>query len=75
MLSSRVKISCFGSKSHLVFHWCLYNKVTICLLLRSKGLSLKNDHTQIHDKYNVRVRVNKNSSPSVSFFQLKREEN
>ena len=25
MLSSRVKISCFRAKSHLVFHWCLYN--------------------------------------------------
>ena len=26
MLSSRVKISCFRTKAHLVFHWCLYNK-------------------------------------------------
>ena len=23
---SRVKISCFRAKAHLVFHWCLYNK-------------------------------------------------
>ena len=21
-----VKISCFHTKAHLVFHWCLYNK-------------------------------------------------
>ena len=26
MLFSRVKISCFRVKAHLVFHWCLYNK-------------------------------------------------
>ena len=26
MLFSRVKISCFRAKAHLVFHWCLYNK-------------------------------------------------
>ena len=24
---SRVKISCFRAKAHLVFHWCLYNKL------------------------------------------------
>ena len=28
MLFSRVKISCFCVKAHLVFHWCLYNKNT-----------------------------------------------
>ena len=26
MLFSRVKISCFRAKAHLVFHWCLHNK-------------------------------------------------
>ena len=26
MLFSHLKISCFGAKAHLVFHWCLYNK-------------------------------------------------
>ena len=26
MLFSRVKISSFRAKAHLVFHWCLYNK-------------------------------------------------
>ena len=26
LLFSRVKISCFRTKAHLVFHWCLYNK-------------------------------------------------
>ena len=29
MLFSHVKISSFCTKAHLVFHWCLYNKVTI----------------------------------------------
>ena len=27
MLFSRVKISCFRAKAHLVFHWCLNNKL------------------------------------------------
>ena len=27
MLFSRVKISCFRAKAHLVFHWCLYHKL------------------------------------------------
>ena len=26
VIFSRVKISCFHVKAHLVFHWCLYNK-------------------------------------------------
>ena len=30
-LFSRVKISCFRAKAHLVFHWCLYNKVLFVL--------------------------------------------
>ena len=27
MLFSHVEISCFLTKAHLVFHWCLYNKL------------------------------------------------
>ena len=30
-LFSRVKISRFRAKAHLVFHWCLYNKVLFVL--------------------------------------------
>ena len=26
-LNERVKISSFRAKAHLVFHWCLYNKI------------------------------------------------
>ena len=26
LLFSRVKISCFHAKAHLVFYWCFYNK-------------------------------------------------
>ena len=33
MLFSRVKISCFRAKSHLVFHWCFFNKETCVFLL------------------------------------------
>ena len=32
MLFSRVKISCFRAKAHLVFHWCLYNKLVYDLI-------------------------------------------
>ena len=31
MLFSHVKISSFRAKSHLLFHWCLYNKVIYSL--------------------------------------------
>ena len=27
MLISHMKISCLSKKAHLVFHWCLYNKL------------------------------------------------
>ena len=30
MLFSRVKVSCFPVEAHLVFHWCLYNKIRYC---------------------------------------------
>ena len=30
-LFSRVNISCFRAKAHLVFHWCLYNNVLFVL--------------------------------------------
>ena len=32
MLFSRVKISCFRAKAHLVFHWCLYNNYILPIL-------------------------------------------
>ena len=31
-LFSCVKISCFFTKAHLVYHWCLYNKKSIFLV-------------------------------------------
>ena len=33
MLFSRVKMSCFRAKAHLVFHWCLYSKKRILSIL------------------------------------------
>ena len=33
MLFSHVKISSFRAKAHLVFHWCLYNKLSYFPLL------------------------------------------
>ena len=45
MLFSRVKISRFRAKAHLVFHWCLYNNVNYYTLyshyLYSNWLSLR----------------------------------
>ena len=29
MLFSHVKISSFHAKAHLVFHWCLYNNISL----------------------------------------------
>ena len=29
VIFSRVKISSFRAKAHLVFHWCLYNKIML----------------------------------------------
>ena len=30
IFSTRVKVSCFPVEAHLVFHWCLYNKIRYC---------------------------------------------
>ena len=30
VIFSHVKISSFRVKAHLVFHWCLYNKIVYC---------------------------------------------
>ena len=30
VIFSHVKISSFRAKAHLVFHWCLYNKLEYC---------------------------------------------
>ena len=35
MLFSRLKISCFRAKAHLVSHWCLYNRTTFSSYLTS----------------------------------------
>ena len=36
VICSRVKISSFRGKAHLVFHWCLYNKVIYLILIRNR---------------------------------------
>ena len=36
MLSSRVKISYFRTKAHLVFQWCLYNKMVFVIVRQHK---------------------------------------
>ena len=36
MLSSHVKISCFRTKAHLVFHWCMYNKMVFVIVRQHK---------------------------------------
>lgn len=37
MLFSRVKIRGFRPKNHLVFYWCLYNKMIIIMIIIMKG--------------------------------------
>ena len=39
MLFSRVKMSCFCAKAHLVFHSCLYNKLYYYIILLLKQLA------------------------------------
>ena len=38
VIFSRVKIPCFRAKAHLVFHWCLYNKMRNQMFLKYKTL-------------------------------------
>ena len=37
MLFSHVKISSFREKTHLLFHWCLYNKKKSRVLIGSRN--------------------------------------
>ena len=37
MLFSHVKISSFRAKAHLVFHWCLYNKMLSVLMVKDNS--------------------------------------
>ena len=52
MLFSRVKISCFRAKAHLVFHWCLYNKKEYCMSNSShwRLISLNISETRTEDE-------------------------
>ena len=50
MLFSRVKISCFRPKAHLVFHWCLYDKYTY-ILISSRATLNENLHGYIWAAY------------------------
>ena len=51
MLFSQVKISSFRAKPHLVFHWCLYNKVIYLTIIPRVcvGFGCKSSHIQ-HNK-------------------------
>ena len=43
VIFSRVKIMCFRAKAHLVFHWCLYNKIFYHMTRTAlQALSLQN---------------------------------
>ena len=37
MLFSHVKISSFRAKAHLLFHWCLYNKMLSVLMVKDNS--------------------------------------
>ena len=43
ILFSRVKISFFHAKAHLVFYWCLYNKISFMMLLYGIHCLVQND--------------------------------
>ena len=38
MLFSHVQISSFRSKAHMVFHWCLYNKIVYQLTFEENNV-------------------------------------
>ena len=70
MLFSQVKISSFRAKPHLVFHWCLYNKV-ICLTIIPRvcvGFGCKSSHIQ-HNKGEWNNCFIKNAFRGIFFFQ------
>ena len=53
MLFSHVKVSCFCAKAHLVFYWCLYNKVAL-----DDGVILVKTLTLISPFSPVEVQIN-----------------
>ena len=48
MLFSHVKISSFCAKAHLVFHWCLYNKIILIMLGQDWCYSLFSWETKVN---------------------------
>ena len=44
MLFSHVRISCFCTKAHLAFHWCLYSKISYSLPWKNAMLLPVNTH-------------------------------
>ena len=53
MLCSCVKISCFRTKAHLVFHWSLYNKC----YYHYRGHCYRHRNHYLHDVNDMLVRV------------------
>ena len=60
MLFSHVKISCFRTKAHLVFHWYLYNKVCMYVLRPSKYNTVRDDLT-CENKYKKKKNYQSNA--------------
>ena len=42
-----VKISCFCTKAHLVFHWCLYNNFSFFVQTTPLHLAAKEGHPEV----------------------------
>ena len=56
MVFSHVKVSRFCAKAHLVFYWCLYNKVALDdSVILVKTLTLISSISPMEDQINVLV--------------------
>ena len=68
MLFSRVKISCFRAKAHLVFHWYLYNKFyyrisKACCIKILKSIKCLANVQELQQKSHIIVGLVYNSLP------------
>ena len=43
VIFSHVEILCFHGKAHLVFHWCLYNKIEIIYIIINNNNNKNNN--------------------------------
>ena len=73
MLFSRVKISCFRAKAHLVFHCCLYNKCSFVALQKQFQSTTRILRRRLHGLPSQRHRhlksaIRKKMAPRIAYW-------